>query len=181
MRLAPAGVDEVAKAFNAMGFACVLLRHRLGPTFRFPAQAQDVASGFAWTKAHIRQYGGDPSKLFLAGHSSGAHLSLLIACDRRYLAKYGLGAMNITGVLGLSTPTNLAPTSSAMLKLRASPDMGFGDALMAGRGADTFGRDRVLMLDASPVAHASRHLPRTLLIVGDHDYPALPWDAAKFF
>jgi len=43
------------------------------------------------------------------GHSSGAHLSLLVATDPKYLAEHKLSAADIAGVVGLSAPVDLVP------------------------------------------------------------------------
>jgi acetyl esterase/lipase len=57
---------------------------------------------------------------------------------------------------------------------------GFGDVLMAGRGADAFSRDAAVLKTASPIQHVSRDLPPTLLIVGEKDLPMLERDAQRF-
>jgi acetyl esterase/lipase len=71
----------------------------------------------------------------------------------------------------LSTPVDLEPRDDKR---------GFGDSLMAGRGADAFSRDVVLMKAASPIQHVSKELPPTLLIVGERDFPRLEGDAQTF-
>src|SRR4029079_1328133 len=128
-------------------------------------------AAFAWVKKNIKEKGGDPKRVFLVGHSSGAHLSLLLATDPKYLAVHKLTPADIAGVVGLSTPVDLEP--------RKTKD-GFGDALMDGRGADAFSRDIAVMKAASPIQHVSKTLPRTLLIVGDRDFPMLEGDAKSF-
>ena len=71
----------------------------------------------------------------------------------------------------LSPPTDLAPRGDGM---------GYGDVLMAGRGADVFSRDSQVMRDASPISHVTQRTPPLLLIVGDHDFPMLAADSEKF-
>lgn len=56
---------------------------------------------------------------------------------------------------------------------------GFGDALLAGRGAGPFSRD-VDVKDASPIRHVSKALPTELLVVGERDFPMLEDDARSF-
>ena len=51
---------------------------------------------------------------------------------------------------------------------------------MDGRGADAFARDIAVMKAASPIQHVAKTLPRTLLIVGDRDFPMLEADAKAF-
>ena len=136
-----------------------------------PAPTQDLAAAFAWVKANIAARGGDPARVILAGHSSGAQLSLLVATDPRYLAAQHLTPADIRAVIGLSTPLDLS---------RHADGHGYGDVLLSGHGADPFRRDEALMQDASPIQHVSRGLPPTLLVVGEHDFPILDADARAF-
>jgi acetyl esterase/lipase len=158
--------QPIAEQLQKAGYACALVTHRLYPPSVFPAHAEDLAAAFAWVHAHIADRGGDPKKLVLAGHSSGAHLSLLLATDPRYLKAQRLAISDIAAAIGLSTPVDLSG--------------GYGDTLMAGQGAGAFARDPVLMKDASPIEHISESLPPTLLVVGQNDFPMLEADAKRF-
>ncbi len=163
-------VGPIAETLQALGFGCALLSHRLLPDHTLSAQASDVAAGFAWVKNNIEARGGNSANVFLMGHSSGAHLSLLVASDPRYLRQFDRAPSDIRGVVGLSTPVDLEP----------QPDKkGYGDVLLAGRGAALF-RDVSLMTEASPIQHVSHTLPPALLIVGEHDFPMLADDARRF-
>jgi acetyl esterase/lipase len=164
-------VTPIGKKFQSLGYGCALVSHRLSPAHKFPAQAEDVAAAFAWVKKHIAAKGGDAGRVYLMGHSSGAHLSLLLAADPKYLAKHKLSPADVRAVIGLSTPVDVEPRKGGK---------GFGDALMAGKGAAVFSRDPAIMKDASPIRHVSKKLPRTLLVVGDRDFPMLEGDAKAF-
>jgi acetyl esterase/lipase len=164
-------VAAIGAKLQGLGYGCALLSHRLAPKDRFPAQAEDVAAAFAWVKQHIAARGGDPKRVVLMGHSSGAHLSLLLATDPKYLARHHLSPADVAGVVGLSTPVDLEPRADKK---------GFGDALMAGKGADVFARDVDVMKAASPIRHVSKDLPPTLLVVGEKDFPMLERDARAF-
>jgi len=76
----------IGQSLVKLGYGCALISHRLAPKYKFPAQAEDVAAAFAWIKKNIEAKGGDPKRIVLMGHSSGAHLSLLIATDPKFLA-----------------------------------------------------------------------------------------------
>jgi acetyl esterase/lipase len=164
-------VAPVGEKLRSLGFGAALLSHRLAPKDRFPAQIEDVAAAFAWVKRNIAGKGGDPHRVFLMGHSSGAHLSLLLASDPRYLTAHGLSPADVSGCIGLSSPVDLEPRKDGK---------GYGNALMAGRGADVFARDVSVMRDASPVVHVGKGLPRILLVVGERDFPMLAGDAHVF-
>jgi acetyl esterase/lipase len=164
-------VTPIGEKLQGLGFGCALVSHRLSPKDKFPAQVEDLAAAFAWVKRHIAEKGGDPRRVILMGHSSGAHLSLLLATDPKYLARHGLSPADVAAVVGLSTPTDVEPRKDGR---------GFGDALMAGRGADVFSRDPAVMRDASPVRHVRKGLPPVLLVVGERDFPMLEGDARAF-
>jgi acetyl esterase/lipase len=164
-------VTPIGEKLQSLGYGCALLSHRLAPKDKFPAQVEDVAAAFAWVKKNIAARGGDPKRLVLMGHSSGAHLSLLLASDPKYLAKHNLSPKDILGVVGLSTPLDLEPRDDKK---------GFGDVLLGGKGADVFARDVAVMKDASPIRHVSKGLPPTLLVVGERDFPMLEGDAKAF-
>jgi len=164
-------VKRIGEQLQSLGYGCALLSHRLAPKDKFPAQAEDVAAAFAWVKKNIAAKGGDAKRVVLMGHSSGAHLSLLLATDPKYLAEHKLSSADIAGVVGLSTPVDLEPREDKK---------GFGDALMAGKGADVFSRDAAVMKAASPIQHVSKDLPPTLLVVGEKDFPMLERDARTF-
>jgi len=76
--------------------------YRLSPKDPHPAQVDDLATAIAWTKAHIAEYGGDPNKIVIMGHSAGCHLVTLLALDPRYLAKAGLKPSDIKGAISWS-------------------------------------------------------------------------------
>jgi acetyl esterase/lipase len=164
-------VTRIGEQIQSLGFGCALISHRLSPKDKFPAQAEDLAAAFAWVKTNIEAKEGNPRRVVLMGHSSGAHLSLLLATDERYLAKHNLSAKDIAGVVGLSTPVDLEPRADKR---------GFGDALMSGKGADVFSRDTAIMRAASPIQYVSKDLPFTLLVVGEKDFPMLEKDALAF-
>jgi acetyl esterase/lipase len=164
-------VTPVGQKLQSLGYGCALVSHRLSPMDKFPAQIEDVAAAFAWVKGHVAAKGGDPKRVFLAGHSSGAHLTLLLATDPRYLARQRLTPADVRGVVGLSPPVDLEPQADGK---------GFGDALMGGHGADVFSRDVAVMRNASPLRHMTKALPPTLLVVGERDFPMLAGDAAAF-
>lgn len=161
----------VAQHLSLHGYGCALLSHRLSPPDLWPAMIEDVAQAFAWVKAHVAEHGGDPARLFLAGHSSGAQLALLLASDARFLEVHHLALADVAGVVGLSTPLDLAPRADGH---------GYGDALLGGHGADVFERDVERMRAASPRAYLSKDLPPALLVVGEHDFPMLEGDAEAY-
>jgi acetyl esterase/lipase len=64
-----------------------------------PVHIQDVVRAVTWIYRHIDEYGGDPERLFVMGHSAGAHLSALLTLDERRLEAEGLTPDIISGVI----------------------------------------------------------------------------------
>jgi acetyl esterase/lipase len=98
-----ADVGAKAAYFTAHGFVFVSVNYRLIPSAWPAQQAADVAAAVAWVKGNIRDYGGDGARLFLLGHSAGAHLAALIAADESYLQELGLGPGALRGVILLDS------------------------------------------------------------------------------
>jgi acetyl esterase/lipase len=64
--------DNIGLWAQSHGLVGVTINYRLAPEFQFPSGVEDVTRAVDWLKAHIGEYGGDPAKIFLWGHSSGA-------------------------------------------------------------------------------------------------------------
>ena len=65
------GYRFAARAFAKQGFVVVVPDYRKVPAVRFPAFVEDGADAVTWTHDHIAEYGGDPDRIALAGHSAG--------------------------------------------------------------------------------------------------------------
>src|SRR4051812_47239143 len=87
----------IAAAFRSAGLACANMNYRLLPGAAWPAPVQDGAAATAWLKKNIAARGGEPAKIVLVGHSSGAMLVALVACDEKYLKAVGLSAKDVAG------------------------------------------------------------------------------------
>ena len=94
----------VGSSLAERGFIAVLPNYRLNPAVRFPDFVADAAEAVTWTLRNIAGYGGDPQRVFVMGHSAGAHIALLLSLDRQYLAAAGASADDLRGVIGLSGP-----------------------------------------------------------------------------
>jgi acetyl esterase len=71
-------------AFARRGYLVLNVSYRLAPTHPFPAAVQDVARAFLWMVEHAADYGGDLSRLVLAGESAGANLVTGLALATLY-------------------------------------------------------------------------------------------------
>jgi acetyl esterase/lipase len=94
---------RVCAPFPDAGIACANVNYRLAPAHPWPVQAEDVAAAVAWVRKNIQARGGDPLKLFLVGHSSGAMLVALVGTDEHYLARLGLKTSDLRGVIPMGS------------------------------------------------------------------------------
>ena len=98
----------VGRALASRGFVTVIADYRLGPEVRYPAFLEDSARALRWVQDNIALYGGDPNRLFLAGHSAGAYNAVMLALDPSYRQEYGV-TLPILGVAALSGPYDFYP------------------------------------------------------------------------
>ncbi len=80
----------------------VIPDYTLYPEATYQQMAREVADAAAWVFENIAAYGGDPARVYLSGHSAGAHLSGLVSYDPRWLADTGHSTDEIRGWIGLS-------------------------------------------------------------------------------
>lgn len=100
----------------ARGYAVVVPDYHLFPHASFPAFVEDGALAFKWMHDHAAQLGGSSARLFVMGHSAGAHISALLALDTKWLGAQGLNTSAIKGVIGLAGPYTLNPLKWSGLK-----------------------------------------------------------------
>ena len=112
----------VAEAFTSNGFIAVIPNYRVYPEVKFPGFMADPARAARWVKDHIADYGGDPNRVFLAGHSAGAHIAVMLALNEEYLAKEELKPSDFNGTIGLAGPYDFLPLKSERLKVIFGPE-----------------------------------------------------------
>jgi acetyl esterase/lipase len=111
----------VGAALAAAGCVALLPDYRLYPAARFPAFIEDGARATAWAIRHAREHGGDPGRVFLAGHSAGAHLAAMLAVQPRWLGQAGADPAAVRGLIGLSGPYALQPNTPTLNAIFAPP------------------------------------------------------------
>lgn len=143
-----------ADAFASCGFLVVMPDYRVFPDVRFPAFLEDGAAAVRWTHDNAARFGGDPSRIVLAGHSAGAYIAAMLALDERYLAAAGAPMSAIKGMAGVSGPYDFYP-----FDVKASIDA-FGKA-----------PDPAM---TQPVNFVRKDAPPILLLHGDKDTTVKP-------
>ena len=80
----------MAGAAHKHGVILVAGTYRLAPQNRFPAQLEDVDLALEWVQRHIGEYGGEPRRIIVGGHSAGGHLAALSVLRGRPPRERGL-------------------------------------------------------------------------------------------
>jgi acetyl esterase/lipase len=193
--------STIGEFLAGQGIGAVLPNYRLSPAVKHPEHVKDVARAFAWTRAHIAEYGGRSDSIFLVGHSAGGHLVSLLTTDERYLKAEGLRSTDIKGVVSINgvyeisagkMSVNLGGDDMNAFRLdEMSPFRGEnpsrdnkpswpGIALALNVFAPAFGNDPKVREDASPLKHVRPGLPPFLIVSAVNDLPTLPGMAVKF-
>lgn len=106
----------LASAMARRGFVIVVPDYRIYPEVKYPTFIEDSARAVAWAKGHAAQYGGDPNKFFIMGHSAGAHTAAMLDINRSFLHAVGLDpARDVKGWIGVAGPYDFLPLHSAEL------------------------------------------------------------------
>ncbi|WDQ18435.1 alpha/beta hydrolase [Rhodopirellula sp. P2] len=134
------------------GLAVAAVNYRLYPKVKSPAYVEDAAAAVAWVFQNIEQYGGDPNRIYVSGHSAGGYLTSMVGLDQRWLAKHDIDANQIAGLIPYSGHTITHFT------------------VRKEHGID--GRQPVID-DMAPLFHVRKDAPPLLLITGDRELEML--------
>jgi len=80
----------MAPCFTDLPAIFVSVSYRMLPAVRYPVMLDDTIAALAWVHKNIARYGGSPDRLFIGGHSAGAHLAALATLRRDKLVAAGL-------------------------------------------------------------------------------------------
>ena len=142
------GNKDIPKELMEKGVAIVSVGYRFSPNVKAPAYIEDAAAAVAWVFQHIKEYGGDPKRIFLSGHSAGAYLSSLVTLDKSYLKKYKLDPDSIAGLISLS--------AQAITHFTIRKEMGMKET-------------DVLIDKYALLYHIRKSTPPILLVTGDRE------------
>lgn len=72
------------------GAVVVGVGYRFVTEVSIPETLDDAAASVAWVLDNITKYGGDLSKVYLAGHSAGGYIVSMLGLNKEYLSKYDI-------------------------------------------------------------------------------------------
>lgn len=149
------------KRLARKGVTAVVIDYPLSPQAQYDEMAASAAQAVRWTEQHIGEYGGNPDKIFVSGHSAGGHLSALITLQDAYFDT--LGTAN--------------PIRGAILIDAAGLDM-YGYLKDHENEEDrkylaTFTRDPATWREATPLFYLRPTMPPLLIYRGGKTYPSI--------
>ncbi len=143
-----AGERSVPTALQRRGIAVAAVNYRLAPEAKSPEYLEDAAAAVAWVLKNVAGFGGDKNRVFVAGHSAGAYLTLMLGLDRRWLNARGADPDTLAGLIPLS------------------PQVITHFAIREERGGD---EKQPVVDELAPLFHVKKEAPPILLVTGDRE------------
>lgn len=152
----------IGEAFQKAGFGCAVMSYRLASDGNWPAQPRDVATAFAWVRKNIASRGGDPGKIFLVGHSSGALLVALVSSDEKYLKEFGLSFSDIAGCVPMGALLEDNINTEGVPKERIDRAFANDPYLKIFGNLEAF-------KDSWPMRHINNRMPPFLILIAESE------------
>jgi len=158
----------IGRNWTKKDIVSVVIDYPLSPEATYAEMAEYAAKSVKWVKENIINYGGNPDRIFISGHSAGGHLAALISIDDQYFKKAGIenpikGLILIDAagldMYGYLMEENL-PKENTYLK--------------------TFTANPKTWKDASPLYHLHKGMPPIKIYRGEKTYPSITTSNEKF-
>lgn len=148
---------------TARGMIFVSTNYRLLPDVTMDELTDDVAAALGWVHSKIADYGGDPNRIVVGGHSAGAQLAALLCTDARYAAKYGVALTSVIGCIPVDGDTYDIPRIIMTAEHR---QMLYGGKMFTFGHRQKFGNSPEKHVEFSAVTHVApnRSIPPFLLL-----------------
>lgn len=138
------------------------------PKAGYDEMAIDVAKAVKWVKENIKNYGGNPDKIFISGHSAGGHLAALVAIKKEYFSRVGI-ANPLKGIILIDA------AGLDMYGYLKSENFEPGNSYL-----NTFSNDPKIWKEASPIYFLHKDMPPLLIYRGSRTYPSIEVSNEKF-
>lgn len=96
------GGKHIPEELRESGLGVIAVNYRLLGKATVQECIDDAAAAVAWAFREVASRGGDPGKIFVAGHSAGGYLTDMIVLEKKWLDAYGVDADSIAGAFPFS-------------------------------------------------------------------------------
>ena len=143
-----AGNKEIPSKLKQKGYVVVGVNYRLLPKVTIKETLDDSAEAVAWVFRHIAEYGGDPKKIVITGHSAGGYISMMLCLNKAWLNAYGFDADDVMMYVPFS---GQAVTHYNVRKMQGIPPL------------------QVTIDEYAPIYWVRKDCPPLVLICGDRE------------
>lgn len=155
----------LGRNFAKHNVVAVLPNYTLSPDANYNTMASQIADAIKWTRNNIADYGGDPTQIYLTGHSAGGHLITLATLN----PKYGIDPESISGVI-----LNDAAALDMKHYLENNPPTQEDDYIT------TWTKDPKNWKDASPIYFLNEKSPPFKIYLGSKTYKSIDTANRRF-
>ncbi len=158
------------KAFNDKGYVFVSTNYRLLPKVSMETLTADLATSLKWVHDHISEYGGDPNRIIVGGHSAGAQLAAILCTDEKWTKNAGLKMSILKACIPVDGDTYDIP---AIIETEEIRRRAHGLSLPTFGHRQKFGNDPLKHIDFSAVSHIANGKsipPFYIMYVAGHPY-----------
>lgn len=150
----------MGEAMAAQGVVTIVADVRLWPRARLDGFLHDGAEAVRWARDHASEFGGDPTHLFVMGHSSGGQIAAMLAMDKQWLAAVGMKPRDLAGFIGVAGTYDFIPFDEAEFY-------------------DMFGHTPDEQARSQPINFVDGDEPPALLLQGEKDTIVYPSEAVS--
>lgn len=148
----------VGEALAAQGIVAMIPDYRHWPAVRMDGFLHDGAEAVRWARDHAAAFGGDPSRLFVMGHSAGGQIAAMLAVDKQWLGAVGMKPRDLAGFIGVAGAYDFLPLDEA-------------------RYVGMFGTTPEEQARSQPIDFVDGDEPPALLLQGEEDTEVFPSEA----
>ncbi|HVY44399.1 MAG TPA: alpha/beta hydrolase, partial [Minicystis sp.] len=159
---------SVGVALARRGVVTFVQSYRLAPEVDIDGMLDDVLAAIRFTEQHAADYGGDPARVFVMGHSAGGHLAAMIATDPELQTRRGMEPNAIRGFIPISAVWDIEG-------MHGAKDEAFNERVTY----RVFRRDPARWARYSPLARLAAGAPPMLVMIGTRDTPFMIPEAER--
>ncbi len=160
----------LGRNFARKNIVTVIINYSLSPQYQYQQMATDCAAALKWVKNNRSQYGGNPGRIFVMGHSAGGHLAALIDTDPRFFEEQGI----VNPIKGVVLNDGFGLDMFEYLTKAEQNDL-------TKSFLTTFSNNTESWKEGSPLTYFTNIKSPYLIFTGERTYPAIQMQSEQLF